>query len=493
MVYPQMTPIIELFRCNMINFKHYKLQEEVMTQQVEGWTHMVNSNPYLYAAVSLLDELEKMGGEAYIVGGAVRDILLNKSSHDIDIATNVPMADIEKKFNSAEIGQSRGFGILNVKYGEFNFEVAQFRTESGYSDNRRPDTVETTKSFEKDTERRDLTINSMGLDKNGTIIDYQGGIEDLNNKIIKSVGVAKYRFMEDSLRILRVVRFAARMGFKIDPETKAALNEMGHLVENISPERIRDEMFKAAESGKTLASFFELLNDTGILEKILPEFTNLQGKPHTKETHPEGDAYEHTMAAIRASTSTNPITNLAVAFHDLGKAITLTFNDTGKPQYKGHENEGLVLIDAIANRLKFSNKDKHSIKFAMANHMQFHHIKDMKKSKVLSMRQSPDWEHLKHTMYSDEASRGAPLFNPEEFQAKMDYIEDVYKKFGETAEFEAKMATLITGKIIIDLIPGIKGPVIGKIKDAVRQWIVDNDFNVTPSQVEQKIKELGNV
>ena len=457
-----------------------------------NWADLQQKSPMLKAAVGLLIAIEEVNSsaEALIVGGAVRDILLQKDPKDIDIATNMATEELTRHFKTHDVGASKDFGIHTVTWEGFQFEVAAFRTEGTSTDNRRPDSVSKVDSFEEDSKRRDITFNALGLSRDGVIIDYHNGIEDLNNKIVRTVGNAHERFKEDGLRLCRVMRFAAKMGFKIEPETKKAIIELKHLVEAMPGERVRDEMLKAATSGNSLADYFIHLNDVGLLEKILPEFKAMEGKPHTKETHPEGGVFEHVISAMRHSRSTDPITNLAIAFHDLGKAITLTFTPEGKPQYKGHEYDGLPLVDAIASRLKFSTEDKQAIKFAMEHHMLGHRIKEMSPSKLIGMRHSPHWEHLKQTFRADDASR-LHLFDEKEYDSKMEHIENLYNTFGKKQEFEKKMSELINGQMIMQIVPGIKGPEIGKIKDAVRQWIVDAQFQVTQDQVIAKIKELA--
>lgn len=509
-----------------MNLKRFIL-EKLKTQKVDNWHGLLEKDEYLKIAVDLLNEIEKLGGEALIVGGAIRDLLIGKIPKDIDLCTNVPMDVLEKNFHTNDIGASKDFGILTIQFKEYNFEVAQYRSEnfSDSSDNRKPDSVNLEKSFEKDSDRRDITFNALGLTKEGVIIDYQNGIEDLNNKIVRTVGDAKERFKEDALRIVRILRFAARLGFEIEENTKQAVIELKDLLENISPERIRDELYKSAHSGESLAKFIEHLDDTGILERFLPEVSALKNKLHFHLHHPEGayvhkkgqsfknkkelepfnienpehqdpekhiviqgDAYDHTLAAVRASKETDPVHLLAILFHDLGKATTHKV-EGDKHSYHGHENE-LYLVDNICDRLKISNKDRSALKFAMEHHMKGHKIQELNKNKVLAIRQDPNWPYLKSTLFADDASRGRPLFKPDEFQAKLDYIENLYDKFGATKQFEDRMATLIDGKLIMKVIPTIKGKDIGRIKDAVRQWIVDNDFNVTPEDVKIKILSL---
>lgn len=503
--------------------------EALRKEPIDNWSSLIQSNDYLRTATNLMAEIERLGGEAYIVGGAVRDLLLNTPAHDVDIATNVDIEVLASHFRTHNIGKSQDFGILSIHWGDFTYEVAHFRSEQGYSDNRRPDQVTNVKSFEKDTERRDLTFNALGLDRHGTILDYQNGIEDLKNGIVRTVGSPHDRFIEDSLRILRVARFAAKLGFKIDPETRKVMIELGHTVDNVSKERVHDELFKASTSGTALANYIEHLDDVGLLTRILPEIKIMQTNTHHVMHHPEGakvkpitggdwnpfditnpthldpeqyelqkgTVFDHIMAVLRASQSQDPVTNQALLFHDVGKPVSripYINKETGKEEgegYPGHEHAGLAVFDKIANRLKYSNKEKEAIKFAMEHHMWGHRIRELAKSKVLKMRQNPNWDVLRHTMRADDASRGQPLFDPEEFQSRMDYVEQIFKSFGETQEFERKMSALINGKLIIDLVPGIQGKEIGRIKTATRDWIVGKEFAVTPEEVAEYVQSLA--
>ncbi len=506
-------------------FKKYFI-ESLNKIPLDKFNELLITDDYFKTAIELLGKIEsiKPNSQALIVGGSIRDIILGKPAHDIDIATNIDVEELTKHFKTIDIGKSRDFGILNIKWGEYHYEVANYRTEGGYSDNRRPDQVTKVKSFEQDSARRDLTFNALGLNRSGTIIDHQNGIEDLKNKIVKTVGNAQERFIEDSLRILRVARFAAKFGFQIEAQTRAAMVELSHLVDNVSAERIHDELIKTASvSGTVLANFLEHLNDTKILQRIMPELVETQNYTHFQMHHPEGaqvkkahsnewepfditnpdhqdkskydlqrgTVWDHIMAALRTSNATDPITNLAILFHDIGKPVTAVDKGGGKVAFPGHETAGMPVFTQIANRLKFSNVEKKAILFAMEHHMKGHRIKELGKGKVLALRQDPNWPYLKDTMRADDASRGQPLFNAKEFHERLAYIEHVYNQFGETQEFERKMSALVDGKLIIGLIPGIQGADIGRIKNNTRDWIISKEFQVTPEEVKQYILALA--
>lgn len=206
------------------------------------------SNPQLNAALSALDILSKHG-EAYLVGGCVRDLVMGIEPHDYDISTNVPMDTIESLFNSHDIGKNKDFGIVVIKHNGYIFEVANFRQDGDYSDGRHPNSIKLGVTFQEDTSRRDFTINALGMDRDGNIIDYHGGLKDIENKVIQTVGCPRHRFQEDALRMIRAIRFGARFGFTIDPNLLAEIVNMRGDILKISRERIKDELMKISSYG----------------------------------------------------------------------------------------------------------------------------------------------------------------------------------------------------------------------------------------------------
>jgi tRNA nucleotidyltransferase (CCA-adding enzyme) len=190
-------------------------------EQLKDWQSYIRRNKELQAAVSVLQRINKAKYKAYIVGGSVRDIILgNLKPHDVDIATNMPMEELGKMYKTYNIGKSKDFGIVVVKQGGFDFEVAQFRQDGTYLDGRRPESVQITSKFKDDVERRDLTINAMGINAKGEIIDYFDGKRDIKNRVLKTVGDPYKRFGEDYLRMMRVARFAAKLDFDVDKDTE---------------------------------------------------------------------------------------------------------------------------------------------------------------------------------------------------------------------------------------------------------------------------------
>jgi tRNA nucleotidyltransferase/poly(A) polymerase len=345
-------------------------------------------------------------------------------------------------------------------------------------EHRHPTKVSYINSFEQDSARRDLTINSMGINTKGEIIDYHGGLEDIKNGIIKTVGKSQERFTEDALRIIRAARFASRYGFKIDPDTKSAMKDLGHLIDNLSAERISGELIKIAKDGNQLANYIEHLDDVGLLERILPEVKALQGKLQNPAHHPEGDAYAHSIQALRHSRSNNPVTNISIIFHDLGKGTVTSGERDGHPTYNAHDKASGELVEVIGKRLKMPNSIIKPAKFAAENHMKGHRINVMKPAKVAKLVNDPNWPILKDVMYADEMSRGdIGKGGEEEFEAKIQQAEESTAKLSQgmgASGLKSRIKSLINGHKVIEwtgLKPGIE---MGTILKQTQDWLHDN-------------------
>jgi len=482
--------------------------EERTTQSVDNWDKVIASSGELQAALEILDIINKTGAEALIVGGAVRDIILGKEPHDVDIATNMDMEKVVDIFKSFDIGKSQDFGIVAVPYKGFTFEIAHYREEFGTSDARHPDEVRDVDSFEQDSARRDITINSLGLDADGTIIDYQGGLEDIKNGLIRAVGDPDERIKEDALRIIRALRFAAKFGFDIEPDTKRAVQELGHMLfrdeqdpekTGVSAERLHDELFKMAEvGGPALADFLDKLDEVGLLDKFLPEVKAMQGVQHQPEHHPEGDVGQHVQAALRASkVKGKPITTLAILFHDIGKPGTYELKPTskypeGKHTFYGHDSFGVDVFHKIANRLRFSKDEKNAISFVIQNHMKPYKASDMKPNKLLALKNSPYWGEIKEVLYADIHSRGTEgefAKGPEDYANILQQFDTRTQGLGNKEEVKSKLKGLVDGHMIMQL-TGARGPEIGKILKNVEDWIINDNPDATREEVMEYIKGI---
>ena len=299
---------------------------------------------------------EAAGFKAYLVGGAVRDIFLHKKPHDFDVATNAAPQDVMKLF---KIVIPTGFehGTVTVHFKGLEIEVTTFRTESGYSDGRHPDSVNYAATIEEDLARRDFTINAIAADlKNGKIVDPFAGRRDIKKKIIRTVGKAHERFMEDGLRSVRCIRFACKLGFSIEKCTFSELSEQDvqKKISSISIERFRDEFEKILTCEKPSIGL-KLLEKTGIMKMFIPELLQGRGCVQSDERgFHDFDVLDHLYYACDGAPAEKLNVRLAALFHDIGKPATKKIID-GNITFYNHEKIGAKLTQEILMRLKFPN------------------------------------------------------------------------------------------------------------------------------------------
>ena len=462
-----------------MRFTNYLIESED-NKIKKRWNTYISSDPMIKNGIDILNKITSKGYDAYIVGGAVRDLILGDKPHDIDISTNMPIDELEKLFKVYDIGRSMDFGIIAVNQGGYTYEIAQFRSESDYTDGRHPDTIKIETDFKKDASRRDLTINAMAIDAKGNIIDHFNGKKAIFDKVIQTVGNPHERFKEDKLRMMRACRFSSKYCFDIHPDTKDAIMTNKEGIKDLSPERIKDELVKmASQSGDKFAQAILTLDEVGILEIILPELTRLKGFKETLQWHPEayendgnGTPFDHTMAALRKNKSTDPIINLAVLFHDLGKGVTHKLRSDGiRHSYHGHAEKAKDIIDDIAKRLKLSNKEKDSILFATLNHMKMFRGKEMKPSKIIKLVKDENWEVLKAVSYCDDSCRTG-LFNKKDYVKSVENMEKIAMKWGD--KVTSNVVKVIDGKHVMKLTGMRQGKELGTLIKNVTELVLDN-------------------
>ncbi len=313
--------------------------------------------------VNILRTLSENGCEAYAVGGCVRDSVLGRKPKDWDITT-VALPYFVKELFPKTIDTGLKHGTVTVMLEGEAFEVTTFREDGLYEDGRRPSSVEFTASLENDLRRRDFTMNAMAWNEKRGIVDPFGGMTDIRAGIIRAVGEAEERFGEDALRILRAVRFAARLGFEIEDRTlKAAAAECG-LISNVSNERIREELNGILTSEYPMK--FGLLRDIGILKLILPEVEACFNTPQNNPHHAYGVG-EHTLRAVAACVNDKNL-RWVMLLHDTGKAVTRTTDEKGVDHYYGHPAKSVEIARAILGRLKFDNKSTDRILRLIRHH-----------------------------------------------------------------------------------------------------------------------------
>ncbi|MFA6368947.1 MAG: HD domain-containing protein, partial [Candidatus Shapirobacteria bacterium] len=330
----------------------------------------------------LIKKFRENKAEIYIVGGAVRDLILKKEVKDWDFTTNLTPEEMQKIFTKNSFYNNK-FGTISIVDGDDIFEVTTFRTEKGYSDVRHPDEIKWGKTLKEDLQRRDFTVNAIALeiqnlsvDKstsplnkgrslNFKIIDLYDGQKDLENKIIRTVGNPDERFGEDALRMMRAIRIASQIGFLIEEKTFASIQKNAPLIKNIAGERIRDELFKILISISPSQGII-LLKNSGLLQEIIPEL--IDGYGVAQKGHHIDDVWTHNLKTLDNCETKNPITKLAALLHDVGKPKSM-IGEGEERTFHNHEIIGSRIAVAIGKRLRLSNKELEQLFKLVRYHM----------------------------------------------------------------------------------------------------------------------------
>lgn len=409
--------------------------------------------------LSIANKLKSHGFQALVVGGTVRDSLLGVVPKDVDIATDASPDEVESLFDKTiPLGKSFGVIVVVMPDGE-QYEIATFRSDGKYSDGRRPEGVNFEKSPKEDASRRDFTINSMFIDPiTHELHDYFGGKQDIENKLVRTVGSAKDRFNEDKLRMLRAIRFSVKLGFDLTNEVKEAIKEQAEGITKVSGERIRAEIVKMLSSDSPDRAV-RLLDETGLLQYVLPEVSSLKGVNQSPDHHPEGDAFEHTVLVVKGLTRKPYITVLAGLLHDTGKAKTYSFNaEKNKIQFLKHEEDSAILAEQAMRRLKFTRDEIKEVVFLVSNHMKMGKFDELKLYKQRMLAGEKYFDSLVDLTVADHESTGA---------SASELLKDVYR-----IKAMPKEEPLITSRDLMDL--GIKsGEIYSKIFNAVMKSQLD--------------------
>jgi len=317
--------------------------------------------------IFILNKLYKNKKEAFIVGGCVRDFLLNKEVKDWDITTNATPDEIIKIFKDQKIfSPGLRYGTVILVINNKNYEITTYRIDDIYNDNRKPSDVKFTSCLIKDLSRRDFTINAMAYNNKIGLIDRYEGLKNLNNKTIKSVNNPDDRFQEDILRSLRAIRFSTQYSFNIEYKTKESIIKNAYLIQMISKERIRDELCKILMSDNP-SNGIRLLQENGLLQFIIPELCKCIGFEQHNHNH-DKDVFEHIMCVLD---NTPPILNvrLSALLHDIAKPMCFTLDENNIGHFYYHHIEGEKLTEEILTRLKFDNKTINDVKILVREHM----------------------------------------------------------------------------------------------------------------------------
>ena len=404
-------------------------------------------------ATSIVETLRQQGFQAYLVGGCVRDLLLGREPKDYDVATSATPQQVMAIFpETYAVGAQ--FGVVLVPAPERDLgrsvdeeasskshtvEVATFRSDIGYSDGRHPDEVRFSREAREDVARRDFTINGMLLDPvSGDVLDFVGGRKDLEAGIIRTIGDPEQRFGEDKLRMLRAVRFAARFEYTIEPATFAAMQKLADQIQVVSRERVRDELTRMLIEGHARRAFL-LLDESGLLEHVLPEIAAMKGVQQPPEFHPEGDVFIHTLLLLENLPRPCALTLAwGALLHDVGKPATFRVAPD-RIRFDGHVEVGVKMAEEICRRLRFSNDETEQILALVDNHMRFGQATRMKESTLKKFLRLPAFdEHLALHRADCLASHG-----------NLDTYEFVERKRAEIPPEKIRPAPLVTGDDLI--------------------------------------------
>jgi poly(A) polymerase len=399
--------------------------------------------------------LRERGHIAYFAGGSVRDMVRGLPAKDFDIATDATPEIVQKIFRRT-YAVGAHFGVIVVTENGTNFEVATFRSDGAYLDHRHPTDVKFS-SPEEDAKRRDFTINGMFFDpQKDEVIDFVSGRNDIEAKIVRAIGDSAKRFEEDRLRMLRAVRFATTLDYKIDNQTWEALVASAESINEISAERIRDELVKIFLSPCRLRGW-DLLDESGLMRVVLPELDAMKGCLQPEQFHPEGDVFQHTrlMLEMLPNEVSVPLV-FAVLLHDVAKPVTSTVDQTGRIRFNEHDRIGATMTESIMERLRFSRAEIDATVEMVRQHMVFKDVPKMRVAKLKRFMARPTFEEELELHRVDCASS----------HRMMDNYEFLLRKREEFANEPIIPPPLVRGDDLIAM--GMKpGPKFGEILEAV--------------------------
>ncbi|HEY6447826.1 MAG TPA: CCA tRNA nucleotidyltransferase [Acidobacteriaceae bacterium] len=411
----------------------------------------MNRSAAQIAAERIVDRLRAARYEAYFAGGCVRDLLLGLMPKDFDVATSAhPDAVLAMFPRTFAVGAHFGVVLVcqDAEGQEIVTEVATFRSDGAYLDGRHPAEVRFSTNVREDVLRRDFTINGMMLDPvlqretcnlTSALLDYVGGQNDLRDGVIRAIGEPRQRFEEDKLRMLRAVRFAARLGYAIEPGTERAIRALAPGIAQVSRERVRDELTRMLTEGRARQAF-ELLDRTGLLRQVLPEIVRMHGVDQPPEYHPEGDVFVHTMLLLeKLPAGCSPTLAWGALLHDVGKPATFSHQPPDRIRFNGHVEVGVKIAHEILRRLRFSNEDCAQILSLVENHMRFGDVEKMKESTLKRFFRLPQFdEHLALHRLDVLSSHG-----------DLSLWDFAKRKREEMPEQEVRPALLVTGRDLI--------------------------------------------
>ncbi len=410
-----------------------------------------------------LDALENAGYAAYAVGGCVRDACLGLTPHDYDLCTSALPRETEAVFGNKRLvlaGEKHGTVGVVTDFGVV--EITTFRTEGAYRDNRHPDWVEFVSDVERDLARRDFTVNAMAYSPKRGFADPFGGREDLKNKVLRAVGEPEKRFQEDSLRILRGVRFAVRFDLTVDPETRKAMLSQAQLMDNLARERVFDELCKLLP----LVDAEDLGQFAPILAAVIPELEPMIGFDQ-RSPHHAYDLFTHT-AHVVAGVPAELTLRWAALLHDIGKVPTFTQDETGRGHFYGHAPRGAEMADQVLHRLKAPTALREQVVVLIEKHMT-----RLQPDKKLLRRQIGrlGWETVENLLYLQEADMGSKGTGKPEELAIFPQIRELLDQIKAENACLSLKDLAVNGHDLMEM--GFTGRAIGQCLNTLLEQVID--------------------
>lgn len=450
--------------------------------------------------LEVLQEIQKNGFEAYIVGGCVRDLIMDRMPNDWDITTNAEPEKITAIFSDSFY--ENDFGTVGVKVEKFLnngnlkpdrehdvIEVTTYRIETTYSDRRRPDEIKFAKTLQEDLSRRDFTMNAIALslknEKDFEIVDLYGGQNDIQNKIIRTVGNADERFNEDALRIMRAIRFHAQLGFEIEKNTFQALEKNISLVDHVALERIKDEFSKIIMSDNP-AEGVDMMQKTGLLSYVIPELE--KGVGVSQNRHHVYTIYKHLLLSLKHCPSKKLEVRLASLFHDIAKPQTKRGEGTYATFYN-HDHVGAKIVRKILTRLRFSKEIIDKVVMLVDNHMFYYNPDEVGEASVRRLIKKVGLENIRDLMdlrVADRLGSGTPKAKP----YKLRHLEYVIEKVSNDA-ISVKMLK-INGNDLMKELQIKPGPKIGAILDVLLAEVIEDSSKNVRDYLMSRAKDLDN-
>ncbi|MBI9102254.1 MAG: HD domain-containing protein [Spirochaetales bacterium] len=437
---------------------------------------MIRKLPAVLSEVG--DIFKEAGFQVFLVGGAVRNKLMGLIMSDFDLTTNAKPYEVQKLFRRV-IPTGIQHGTVTVLYKKYEFEITTFRTESEYSNQRHPDKIEFSPDILEDLKRRDFTINSIALNLvTNEMIDPHNGKMDIKRKLIRSIGNPVDRFNEDGLRLMRAVRFMAQLQFDIEKNTLKGISTCSDNLKNVSSERIRDELIKILHSNHPSRALF-LMEKTGLLNIFLPELLSCKGVMQ-KANH-SFDVFEHSIYSCDGAPSDNLVLRLAALLHDIGKPISLKYDDDKMPTFHRHEFYSAKIAHKILKRLKFPIKIENDVCHLIENHM-FNYQEDWTDSAVRRFLAKTGPENVDDVFSLRRADQFGMAGKPVDSQNLIDFGDHIKKVLSQ--EHILKIRDLDINGNDLFLMGGIpKGPQMGIILNFLLETVFDDPSLNTRDQL----------